>query len=187
MSNQNDFIEVELKDEWKIKVRNFVNDNLNFVCNTTNTEIKSDQDYIGFLGQSSVGITINGMTIDDTLTSKPNGDEGIDITINGVKYDVKTRGCNYYPQSNYSVLVKVTDIENHPLTDGFIFVAFMRDESKVIITGYITKEKFLQVARLRKQGEYSEVGFQFKVDNYECHISDLNNTKELLLKPKDSE
>lgn len=102
------------------------------------------------------------------------------------KIDVKSKGLTsgITPKSYYNVSVSTNNgaaMGEKQECDIYCFCHVASDYKKVWIDGFMTKEKFLKIAKFFKKGEldteHPQTGFRFKVDTYVTTIDTLEFPK----------
>ena len=96
-----------------------------------------------------------------------------DLIVDGYKIDVKTTkvGVNVTPLPYYAA--KVCNFNTGQKCDFYLFVDALDDLSKCWLCGYISKEKYYQIADFRKKGE-KERSFTYRATCYTTRIDNLN-------------
>ncbi len=132
-----------------------------------------EEQYTGILGQN---VVCN--YFDSPLASGEDGfDDGVDLTINNKRIDVKTMGRNVPVKYEYTNnFIASQDGYN---TDIYIFCSINKKESILTMCGWVTKKQFISrrifhkkgSLRFRKDGTFIKV----KSDLYEIDNNMLNN------------
>ena len=183
MSKKKDFIDVSISPEIQKKIHEFVDAEfgINFQNRPWyNKSITNDNPmYASTTGEIAVEIIL-GHDVDSELKRRNTGqgDNGIDITLNGYSWDVKTVRCKYYPREYYHFTLTDKDL-NHSLTNGFIFTSVFYDESMVVIVGYLYKKEFLVYCKTYEPNEPNELGKSFSYKTYQVTINQMNNPRDL--------
>ena len=116
------------------------------------------------------------------LTYENGFDGGVDLTINGLTYDVKTMGRNCDPQDDY--VNNLIALQANYKVDRYIFCSYNKLTNMLSVCGWINKSKFFDKAnfydkgtrRYRTDGTY----FETKADLYEIENYRLNQADNLI-------
>lgn len=96
-----------------------------------------------------------------------------DLVVDGYKIDIKTTATlvDLTPLPYYGA--KVCHHNTQQECDFYLFVNVLRNLSKCWLCGYISKEKYYEIANFRKKGE-KERSFTFKETCYTTQIENLH-------------
>jgi len=149
---------------------------------------KVNPTYIGLLGEIAV-MALLKQNIKKNFKEKPvkRADDGFDVVIHNVNYDIKTMTSDYLPNNKfrYNVPHKHVCKENN---DGFIFVTLYQDFEKKDLTafvpGFISQNEFMKKATFHRRGEQSTLknGFVYRCDTWDIsrsHLIDFSKIKEI--------
>lgn len=100
------------------------------------------------------------------------GCKDYDLTIDGVKIDVKSKRTTVTPKPFYSAAVSAHNTVQQ--CDGYYFVRVLEDCTKAFLLGYMSKDEFYRLATYHKKGERGGKGFVYKGSCYECRIDQLH-------------
>ena len=106
-------------------------------------------------------------------------DKGVDVTIYGLKFDVKTMGRDVTPKVDYVNNLMASQIKFD--VDGYIFVSINKSDGlRATICGWSTKQNFIEKAKLHKIGSIRTrtdgSTFKLKADTYEICNADINHS-----------
>ena len=106
-------------------------------------------------------------------------DNGVDVTIYGLKFDVKTMGRDVTPKVDYVNNLIASQIKFE--VDGYIFVSINKSDGlRATICGWSTKQNFIEKAKFHKIGSIRTrmdgSTFKLKADTYEICNSDINHS-----------
>jgi len=108
---------------------------------------------------------------------KYSDDLNVDFHFNSMSLDAKSQGCNSKPLGYYSATLY--EEQKKRSADYYIFNRVKNDFSKVWICGVISKERFFQIAKLKKAGTKTN-NFTYDQSRYEIEYKDLDNLQSFV-------
>lgn len=100
-----------------------------------------------------------------------------DLIIKGRTVDVKTKRTSVPPRPDFLCSVSAFNIKQ--ACDFYFFCRVSERLDKAYLLGYLSKERFFELAKFKKYGELDVDGWEFKDDCYNVEISQLNQFKAL--------
>lgn len=108
-------------------------------------------------------------------------DPKVDFVFNEITFDVKAQGCNSAPGLNFAGTLYEEQAGRD--VDFYIFTRVKNDFSKVWITGFISKEKFFERAKLIPAGTKNN-NFTYDQSRYEIEYSKLTKPQQFMSRKK---
>jgi len=103
-----------------------------------------------------------------------------DFLYKGKKIEVKTKRCGGVPEANYSASVSLGKRKDFQKCDIYFFFRCHRDTREGWSCGWLTREEFLKLKRLRpKDSKAKSNGHVFKDDCYNVFHHQLHDPKLL--------
>ena len=135
------------------------------------TDGNQDQQLIGIIGQNMINVAI-GRAL---MVPNTGFDGGVDFTVFGLKFDVKTIGRTVPPRINYinNLALSQTKFD----VDGYLFMSFDKSCHRISVCGWLPKETFLERAVLYPSGTVRRRSdnstFVMRADTLEIENKDL--------------
>lgn len=101
----------------------------------------------------------------------------VDFTFSEISFDVKAQGCNSAPAPSF--VGTLYEEQRTRDVDFYIFTRVKNDFSKVWITGFISKPKFLQIAKLIPAGAVNN-NFRYDQSRYEIEYNKLIKPQQFM-------
>jgi hypothetical protein len=102
-------------------------------------------------------------------------DGGVDATISGMTFDIKTMGRTVTPRIYYVNNILKSQVKYN--VDGYIFASLNKNTMALTICGWLPKDQFLSRAKLYEKGETrtraDNTTFQMRAANYEICMQDV--------------
>ena len=153
-------IEVLISDDIKQKAKKKAQD----LGKLNNSITKGDGNISGFIGEFLAAEVMNGdvhNTFDYDVVLK-----------DGTKIDVKTKRTTVKPKDFYECSVAKYNTKQR--CDGYAFVRVKNDLSVGWFLGYLSKDKYFNIAKSLKKGDIDPSNnFVVKADCYNVKISEL--------------
>lgn len=99
-----------------------------------------------------------------------------DFIINEKKVEIKTIKTISIPKDSDNANISAFNATQK--TDIYYFVYVTPDKKKGFLCGWIYKEKFLELAELKKKGEIDKFNWVFKSDTYSLKFSELTKVNK---------
>lgn len=110
------------------------------------------------------------------------GPSWTDFKLNNKNIDVKTISTDYFPRENYGCNVDASQHRANKEADIYVFVRYIKSQSKAVFVGYCSKDYFSKNAVLRMADTAVTNSFTPKAEFYEILISELNPITSLIQK-----
>lgn len=143
---------------------------------------------VGVLGECALA-RYEGKSVAQTLVERPErkSDEGWDIVIGGVKYDIKTLQSVKRPNTAFRYNVKKSTIDKEKPNDGFIWIAMIPPVDRLavpyywLVMGWMLKDEFLKKADFHYKGDQSVTKnkFVYSSDTYDITARKLHAYKDI--------
>lgn len=143
---------------------------------------------VGILGECVLG-KHEGKPVAQTLKERPirKSDEGWDIVIGGLTYDIKTLQSVKRPNTAFRYNVKKSTIDKQKANDGFIWIAMVKTVDPVVVpyywlvVGWMFKDEFLRKTDFHRKGDKSVTGneFVYSSDTYDIRASKLHPYQDI--------
>ena len=130
-----------------------------------------EQQMIGIIGQNMLNLALGQPLM------KPGGgfDGGIDATIYGLSFDIKTMGRTTTPRLDF--VNNLMQSQTKFKVDGYIFASVNTNDNRMTVCGWLPKALFLERATLYEKGAVRQrkdkTTFTTKAAMYEIHNSSL--------------
>ena len=127
------------------------------------------QKLTGFLAEVAINRSFPDLSYSDKLA--------VDFKYKGYTFDSKAQGCNSKPLNYYNATLYEEKKKRD--TDFYIFNRVKNDSSCVWICGIISKQRFFNIAKLKKAGTKCN-NFTYNQSRYEIQYEDLTDLREAL-------
>lgn len=192
MTRLKDFLYLKLTEEEYKSIIEYVDVNLpiEWVSEWDTKEIPNfdKANLVGILGECALG-KYEGKPVQQTLDERPvkKSDEGWDIVIGGMKYDIKTLQSVKRPNTAFRYNIKLSTIEKQKSNDGFIWISMVKTVDPVVVpyywlvVGWMFKDEFLKKADFHIQGAKSVTGneFVYSSETFDITVRRLHPYKDI--------
>lgn len=95
-----------------------------------------------------------------------------DVTVQGMRVDVKTVRTSYQPKGDYYVDLSSAQVSLD--SDIYAFVFYNEKKKRFTVAGALPRDDYLRKAVLKRQGEYERQGrFAYSCDTFVVRVSEL--------------
>lgn len=150
------------------------------VCNQVNfgsrgfdSDGTKEQQLNGIIAQNSIALAFGFpfVTISNTW------DGGYDFVLKGQKFDVKTMTRRVDPQMDYEMQVVTSQLRYD--VNAYLFTSYNTRNNSLTVCGWLTKDVFLNRARVFKRGDVVTRGdgtqFVCRLNTHQVYLHQLNH------------